>query len=125
MLLDDFYKILEIKKDTHTSLIVRVTIDKKHHIFNGHFPNNPVTPGVLMLQIIKNCLETYSNQSLLMQETSNVKFLLPVNPLIDNELIFNIDIEKEQDLVKIKNHTSFKDGRSVLKCNATFATYPN
>lgn len=125
MLLDDFYKIIDLKSTEKHSLEVKVAIDKKHHIFNGHFPKNPVTPGVIMLQIIKNCLETKLNTSLLIQKTSNVKFLAMVNPKIDTILIFKIDIQNENKIFKIKNHTSFSDGRSVLKCNATFVEYLN
>lgn len=120
MLLIDFYEVLELKTEDDTSLTASVKINKMHAIFNGHFPENPVTPGVVLLQILKNCLETHLNTSLLMSKTSNVKFLALVNPETDAVLDFNIKFQYKDETISVKNLTSFKDGRQVLKCNVTF-----
>ncbi|WP_271784658.1 3-hydroxyacyl-ACP dehydratase [Aquimarina algiphila] len=124
MLLDDFYEVLDLQRKDNQTLIASVKINKAHHIFEGHFPENPVTPGVAMLQILKNCLETHMEESLFMQYLSHVKFLTLVNPNIENILDFTIEITPQAEGFKIKNYTSFRDGRSVLKCNATFVKYP-
>ena len=123
MLLENFYEVLLLKKEDENTLVASVKINKAHTVFKGHFPENPVTPGVTMLQILKNCLETYFEEKLLMQNISNVKFLALVNPDVNDILNFNIKIHSENKSITIKNHTSFKDGRSVLKCNATFVKY--
>ncbi len=75
MLLDDFYEILDLKSEDNQTVTASVKINKTHKIFVGHFPKNPVTPGVLMLQIIKNCLEIHLEKPLLIQRLSHVKFL--------------------------------------------------
>lgn len=123
MLLEDIYDVLQLSEENDTSLKVSVKINKTHEIFKGHFPKNPVTPGVVMLQILKNCLERHFNTTLLMQKTSNVKFLAIVNPEVDDELDFNMTYQHINDTIIVKNLTSFKDGRPVLKCNVTFALY--
>ncbi|PKQ45486.1 hotdog family protein [Confluentibacter flavum] len=123
MLLDDFYNIIYLKSVKDQSIEASVKINKTHQIFEGHFPKNPVTPGVVMLQILKNCLEIHLEESLFMQQLSRVKFLTLVDPNFDDILNFNIDISLENEGFKIKNHTSFIDGRSILKCNATFVKY--
>lgn len=124
MLLDDFYKVLDLKSEDNQILTASVKINKTHQIFEGHFPENPVTPGVAMLQIVKNCLETHVEESLLMQHLSHVKFLAIVNPNIEDIINFNIEISPQTEGFRIKNYTSFRDGRSILKCNATFVKYP-
>lgn len=120
MILEDFYTILDLKTSEHHTLEVTVNIHKNHSIFKGHFPNYPITPGVAMLQILKNCLETHLNQSLMFQSSSNIKFLQLVNPNEQTMLVFTINYSVENESIKVKNNTSFKDGSSVLKCNATF-----
>lgn len=34
----------------------RVRLDAAHPIYAGHFPGNPVLPGVCTLQIVRECL---------------------------------------------------------------------
>ncbi|WP_052172530.1 hypothetical protein [Psychroserpens jangbogonensis] len=125
MLLDDFYEVLDLKSEDDQTVIALVKINEEHRIFEGHFPKNPVTPGVAMLQILKNCLEIHLGETLLMQRLSHVKFLTVVDPTIENILTFTIEISPQAEGFKIKNHTSFRDGRSILKCNVTFVKHPN
>lgn len=120
MLLEDFYTVLEFKTLDVGNFEASVKIHKDHDIFKGHFPNYPVTPGVAMLQIIKNTLEAHLLQPIFMQSSSNIKFLRLVNPNEDPVLVFNINYAIEDGLIKVKNTTSFKDGSPVSKCNATF-----
>ena len=120
MLLDDFYKVETLKVLDENSIELTIQLNKDHEIFKGHFPNYPVTPGVAMLQIIKNGLENFLSQQLQLQSSSNIKFLNLVNPNEEKILLFKIDYTQEGELLKVKNSTSFRDGRSVLKCNVTF-----
>ncbi|MEZ4801491.1 MAG: 3-hydroxyacyl-ACP dehydratase [Gelidibacter sp.] len=101
-------------------LTVKVKIHEEHTVFNGHFPNFPVVPGVAMLQIIKNILEKHLQQTLFLKSSSSIKFLSLVNPHKENILFFGIHYTMENEVINVKTSTSFKDGRAVLKCNTTF-----
>lgn len=120
MLLKQFYKIQgsEIQKSSSFETIVK--LQKDHPIFKGHFPNLPVTPGVAMLQIIKELTEQQLRLSLFLKSASNVKFLSLVDPNADSILKFHITFEENPKQVKVKNTTSFQDGTPVLKCYITF-----
>ena len=120
MLLKNFYTILKSDSLEAHSFITTINIQKEHLIFQGHFPNFPVTPGVTMLQIIKELTENHLNQSLLMVSGSNIKFLSLVNPNDNTILKFNITIQEDSEKIRVKNNTSFEDGMPVLKCNVTF-----
>lgn len=120
MLLEDFYTVAASKRIDSNSIEFSVDLHKEHPIFKGHFPNLPVTPGVAMLQMIKNSLETHLQYELILNSASSIKFLTLVNPHDDSILVFNITHSIENDVVKVKNSTSLRDGRSVLKCNVTF-----
>ncbi|MBJ7879558.1 3-hydroxyacyl-ACP dehydratase [Gelidibacter salicanalis] len=120
MLLQHFYTIVASQSIEPQSFETTVTIQKEHPVFEGHFPNFPVTPGVAMLQIIKELTENHLQQSLFLKSASNVKFLAVVDPNVNASLKFNIAIQEDGQHIKIKNNTSFKDGTPVLKCNVTF-----
>lgn len=120
MLFSDFYTITDSHKTNDLSFGNCVELHKNHNIFSGHFPENPMTPGVLMLQIIKNSLEQALQCNLKLQTLSNLKFLQIVDPNKNNILHFQMDIKEENDVIKVKSSSSFPDRTLVLKCNATF-----
>lgn len=120
MLLKNFYNIIKSESLEAHSFVATIEIQKEHPIFEGHFPNFPVTPGVGMLQILKEVTENHFMQSLFLVSASNVKFLSLVNPNVNAFLEFNIYYQEDEHIIKVKNSTSFTDGTPVLKCNVTF-----
>lgn len=56
-------------------------IDESHTIFNGHFPGQPVVPGVCMLQMIKEMLQMVIDKKLVLVKASEMKFLAIIDPL--------------------------------------------
>ncbi|TDQ28865.1 3-hydroxyacyl-ACP dehydratase [Tenacibaculum caenipelagi] len=119
MLENDFYTIVssEIKEDTISS---KILLNKNHQIFEGHFPENPVTPGVCMIQLVKEILEKTYQYNLQLSKISNVKFTALINPNVNQELLISTQVNKEDTLLKIKNVCTFTDSTVALKCNATF-----
>ena len=106
MLLKDFYKVndLVIAEDLATASI---TINKNHDVFKGHFPGNPVTPGVCMMQIIKELTEQVVQKKLFMESASNVKFMAIINPENTPDLDLTLDILKTDSGYRVKNTTAF------------------
>lgn len=110
MVLKDFYKILSEKKISDSKHNVMILVNEKHEIFKGHFPGNPIMPGVCMIQIIKELTEKITQKTLMIQTLSNVKFMALINPDNNPELRLELDITiTEDDLVKVKNTTYFND----------------
>ena len=108
MLLKDFYKVISTEKNDDQKHVVIIFINKDHAVFKGHFPGNPIMPGVCMMQIIKELTEKITGSSLLMQSLSNVKFMALINPFVNPELRLELDITiTEDNLVKVKNTTYF------------------
>lgn len=120
MLLQNFYTILDQRIIEDNSIVFVIKLNSDHSIFNGHFPNHPVTPGVGMLQIMKELSEAFLQTNLQMQRLSNVKFLKLVNPNENSSLIYHLHFQKGNKIYKVKNNTTFEDGTTVFKCDTVF-----
>ena len=92
------------------SYLITIKVNENHDVFKGHFPGNPIMPGVCMMQIIKELTEQITESSLFMQTLTNVKFMALINPFINSKLVLELDINTTEDgLVKIKNTTYFNE----------------
>ena len=120
MLIEGLYTVQDFQLEGK-ELKVSIHLNKDHDIFNGHFPGNPVMPGVCMLQIIKELTERAVSKNLFLSVSSNIKFMAIINPDKNPDLLLNITITEEEDLVKIKNVSIF-DETVALKLSATFKT---
>lgn len=120
MLLKDFYTINSLEKKDGNKYEAVLSINEKHEVFKGHFPGNPIMPGVCMMQIIKELTEKVTGLALMMQSLTNVKFMALINPEITPELKLELDIaQTEEGLVKVKNTTTF--GETVaLKLSSSY-----
>ncbi len=120
MLLENFYTIKskQVNEDqiNHT---FEIEINNKHAIFKGHFPDNPVMPGVCMMQIIKEITESVIGKKIFMEKCSNVKFLAIINPDKTSKLTLELQITKIDSKVKVKNTTKFGD-TVALKLSAQY-----
>ena len=120
MLLQDFYTIQSIVKNDDHNYVVVIFTNENHEVFKGHFPGNPIMPGVCMMQIIKELTEQLTNTTLVMQSLSNVKFMALINPFVTPELRLELNITTtEDDLVKVKNTTYF-DETVALKLGSVY-----
>ena len=77
------------------------------YFFKGHFPNNPIVPGVILIEalaqtagaVISHSLLGNSKKSVLFLSISNAKFRKPVLP--NDELIFHVKLlNKMQSVYK-------------------------
>jgi 3-hydroxyacyl-[acyl-carrier-protein] dehydratase len=57
-----------------------ISLNKEHFIYQAHFPGNPITPGVCIIQLCKELLEHRIGAKLFLQKITNVKFLAVMNP---------------------------------------------
>ena len=57
-----------------------IQLDANHLIYQAHFPGEPITPGVCIIQIAKELLEDYLGHELRIELIKNVKFLNVISP---------------------------------------------
>ncbi|HTN05828.1 hypothetical protein [Agriterribacter sp.] len=79
ILKDDFYTITQLTEENNT-IQATLKLNPEHPIFEGHFPGQPVVPGVCMVQMIKELLETVTGKTMLLQQSDHIKFLSVIDP---------------------------------------------
>lgn len=106
-ILTDFYTVQSIDRTESGNFTARIVLNKDHDIFKGHFPGNPVTPGVCMMQIVKELAEECTGTQLFLKSASNVKFMAIINPFETPELTLQLDVTEHEQDIKVKNVTAF------------------
>jgi 3-hydroxyacyl-[acyl-carrier-protein] dehydratase len=119
LLKDKFYTISSLNEENGT-IQAAISIDPKHEIFEGHFPGNPVTPGVVQMEIIKELLSTHFNRPLHLKNMSNCKFLAILNPNDTPDIVVKLTLlPNEADTVKISGVIS-SEANTFLKIQAEY-----
>lgn len=100
MLKDTFYTVLSFEQAEQT-IQARIKLNAQHPIFEGHFPQHPIVPGVCMVQLVKELLELSVEKSLMLTYGDNLKFLTMLNPQEVPEVNVSITYKLE-DLITIQ-----------------------
>ncbi len=101
ILKDDFYRVVQLDKKTD-GLHAGLELNGAHRIFEGHFPGQPVVPGVCMVQIIRELLETATSKTLRLQQSDYIKFLSVIDPSKQKLLAADVQyIEKESGKLEV------------------------
>lgn len=71
-----------------TASVYAVHLNGSHFIYQAHFPGEPITPGVCLLQMSKELLEDYLQRPLAVKAVKQMKFLAPLSPVADPDVTF-------------------------------------
>ena len=110
---DTFFRINNFCQ-TATGFDYIIELNPEHFIYQAHFPENPITPGVCIIQIIKELFAELMQHKLFLKKIYNVKFLNVINPLKNREVTFSISISSEEE-------NSYKIGVLVYNNDNKFA----
>lgn len=75
MLLNNLYTYEQLEGDSISALRFRIYIRANHPIFTGHFPGNPITPGVCQMEMVKEIFSDYLGRPLFLNSISDMKFI--------------------------------------------------
>jgi 3-hydroxyacyl-[acyl-carrier-protein] dehydratase len=77
-----------------------------HPVYAGHFPGTPITPGVLTMQMIRECTSLKTGRNLRFTSIKNCRLAAMVRP---------------GDILRLKMETSDENGTVKLKATLTDA----
>lgn len=89
-LLNNLYMISK-RETTSLSAQYDIFLEEKSFIYKAHFPNEPITPGVCIIQIAKELLEDYAHKHYTIKAIKNVKFLNVISPVITPYVTYVLD----------------------------------
>lgn len=94
---------------------IQATILAGHRVFDGHFPEQPVVPGICTLTVIKKAVSKAYGRPLRYQSIKECKFLSALIPTNDLNLDLDCTMTSEGTLKCIVSC----DGVVSLKLNAS------
>ncbi|MBN1145078.1 MAG: beta-hydroxyacyl-ACP dehydratase [Bacteroidales bacterium] len=112
MLQDNLYQLLSFNlSEPQDRLTATVRLNKEHPVFQGHFPGNPILPGVCTIQIIKELIDKGMEAEYMLTKAGNVKYLGFVNPVANPDVLFDLALKGADT--------------GVVTCNATVSAGGN
>jgi 3-hydroxyacyl-[acyl-carrier-protein] dehydratase len=117
ILLNDFYSIVHQVPATG-SVQAKIAINKNHKILEGHFPGQPIVPGVCMMQIILEMMELNTRKHLDLIAADTIKFLSVIDPQHNPEIDVAITYTEEAGQFMIIA-SLFADTVTFFKLRAT------
>jgi len=114
------YSILKIKEDGD-SISYLIEIDFSHPVFQGHFPEKSVLPGVMMCDIIRHLSSDKLGIKVQLVLAKNIKFVRMITPSKDNTYNIKISIIEEKGQYNIRAIISQNDD-AYFKLNAEYKT---
>lgn len=79
MTLKRLYDISEVKV-SGTAFFASISFNPEHPVFNGHFPGQPVVPGVVLIRILKMIVADITGKNMILDHSGNIKFLNVIDP---------------------------------------------
>jgi 3-hydroxyacyl-[acyl-carrier-protein] dehydratase len=101
---NQLFKINDITP-TDDGMVCHVSLLPDCIIYKAHFPQQPITPGVCIVQMAKELMETYLERAYEISEIKNVKFLYILSPIESPEVIFTfskVDVDTTGNTVSAK-----------------------
>jgi len=91
-LINDFFSIKEQNfSDGNDTFLIK--LNSEHFIFKAHFPDNPITPGVCIVQIVKEIFENKTGKKFFLSRIKNLKFIQPIIPTKNEQVKIKINSE--------------------------------
>lgn len=88
-----------------------------HPVYEGHFPGEPVTPGVLTLAMVRECASELAGNWLQYKAIKSCRFAATIRP--GDSLILNIDMTNDGRMYQLKAEINDQDGNLRLTLEAT------
>ena len=114
MLLPHFYTLRTQEHMPSGAYRLRVVLHEDCPVYEGHFPGNPIAPGVANIQMIKELTELVLSRPLTFATIKQCKFMRPVLPDAHKPLDVMLTLSSDQLSAEI-----IENDVTILKLKAT------
>lgn len=112
----NFYNINQIETVENNSYVVKATLLPNHKIYEGHFPSQPVVPGVCTLTIIRECIGKILSREVCFKRIKECKYLSALIPEKEIGIVIAITLTDENKIMA--NVERADNQQKVLKLKA-------
>lgn len=111
MLLNDLYTIQSLT-ETQNGIQATVQLRADHAIFKGHFPGQPVLPGVCMMEMIAEITGKYLEKEFRIYGGPLIKFLHMIDPL--HHPLISLEIKYQVTYINTVVHGKIYFGSDIF-----------
>lgn len=96
-MIDDYFTILRCSPDSRLKGKVRVRLNPDCTVYAGHFPSEPVSPGVCNIEMVRQCAELIHNHTLRINSIKQCRLTTLMTPLLHPQADVNIDMQAKEE----------------------------
>lgn len=122
MLLNNLYTIQSLS-ETDNQIQAKINLQADHAVFNGHFPGQPVLPGVCMMEMVAEITGIYLKSSFRISGGPLIKFLRMIDPRVNPLIHFEINYHSAS-LSIITNGRIFSGSEVFMKFQISLVSEP-
>ncbi len=114
MLLNSYFTIKEEIKNENGSEF-HIALNPQHEVYQGHFPGDPICPGVCSIQTIRECAERVAGCPLTISAVSQCRFSELLTPVKNIDLLLKLALEKSaENGYKVVASIFSEDGQTLF-----------
>ena len=98
---NEYFKIDDCTKEGD-EMLFDVTLLPDYCAYEGHFPGNPVSPGVCNIQMLKECAEQLAGKNFFLEYISRCKLSAVITPQTTPYLCVRMLLTEKGGLYEIK-----------------------
>lgn len=95
------YYTIKNKTVEDGKVIYRIDLNADHEVYQGHFPGQPIMPGVVQLYIIESLMSDHFQENLRLQNARTLKFLAIIDPNKTKTIDVVLQAEKTEEGYKL------------------------
>jgi 3-hydroxyacyl-[acyl-carrier-protein] dehydratase len=122
-LLNDYFKIDRQTAENGETLFY-ITLLPEYKAYAGHFPGNPVSPGVCNIQMIKECAEQLAGKALFLGYVSRCRFSRMITPQTTPQLRIYMQLSVTADDLYEVSATVCDDTTTYINFNGELTSPP-
>lgn len=121
-MIKDFYKVDSVTRHDDGA-VYRVSLNPDCEVYKGHFPGNPVSPGVCGIQMIRECAEMECSahgiaRKLMIREVQQCKFTSLISPVACLQVDVSISVSEDASGEILLKSSVVREGTVCLTLKA-------
>lgn len=97
LLKDKFFTIVKEDKSSDNACTFHVKLLDDCECYKGHFPGNPVSPGVCNVEMIRECAELLTGKDLKIKGIKVCRLTAIASPVVSPELAVSVNLTPGTD----------------------------